>query len=141
MDPASLSNLFYYVENLLLACGLLFVAVLFALGRSSGMQNLARWEPETLPGRHYGLRRFYRWVRVNRTRIGGFVLFFFGAIIAAIFAVHAILTIPLLQGGQWVWYLQVLRVPQILGVWIFLRGLSRPRKYKNPPPDELQAPK
>lgn len=141
MDPASLSNLFYYVENLALACGLLFIAVLFALGKSQGMKDLARWEPETLPGRYYRLRRFLRWLKTNRTRIGGFILFFFGSLVASVFAIHAILAVPLLQDGVWVWYLQVLRVPQIIGVWIFLRGLSTPRKYKNSPPDKLQPPK
>lgn len=135
MDPA-LSSLLYYVENILLACGLLFVSVLFALGRSKGMQNLARWEPEVLPGRFYTFRKSHRWFRINKTRIGGFMLFFFGAIAAAIIAVHAALAVPLLQANGWVWYMHVVRIPQIIGVWFFLRGISRPRKYENPP-DEL----
>jgi hypothetical protein len=140
MDP-TWSNVLYYVENIALACGLAFVSVLFALGKSRGMKNLAHWEPETEPGRFYRLRRLFRWVRVNQGRIGGFLIFFFGAVSYTVVGVHAAMGIPLLQNGVWPWYQQVVRLIQVVGIWLFIRGITARRDYDNDSKKELQPPK
>jgi hypothetical protein len=137
MDP-TLSGVFLYAENIALASGLLFVSVLFALSKSDGMGALAHWEPETEPGRFYTLRKLLRWWRVNQVRIGGFLVFFFGAVSYVVGGIYAAVGISMIQQPGLVWPLHVIRIPQVVGVWAFIRGITRRRQRNSPPDDQIK---
>jgi hypothetical protein len=131
MDPV-FSGIVFYIENIALACALLFIAASLAFSKGR-IRTLARVLPEAKPGRLYRLRKFFRWFRVYEAQIGLVTLFLFGAIAAAIFAVHAAVATPLLVDGVWAWYIHITRAFQVIGAWWFLRGLSKAKQ-------ELQQP-
>jgi hypothetical protein len=132
MDP-TLNGALFYLETMALVAGLLTFAMALVIGKGPVRYAMKRWEPETPPGPRYRLRKALRWVRVNQTTIGAFLLFFFGAAFNFLLGLHAALGVAAIHAGELDWYFHALRFLQVIGVWMFIRGLLTPRKYKNPP--------
>ena len=132
MDPTLNGSLFYF-ESIALTCGFIFISKMLVLGNGPVRSAMTRWEPETEPGPRYKLRKFLRWVRVNQTKIGAFLLFFFGAAFSVAIGVHAAIGVAAIQQGSVDWYFHAFRSIQVIGVVMMIRGLRKPRKYVNPP--------
>ena len=139
MDP-TLNGALFYFENIALTCGFLFISMMLAFGNGPVRSAMIRWEPEVEPGPRYKLRKFARWVRVNQSKIGAFLLVFFGARFSLVIGVHAAVGVAAIQQGGLAWYLHTIRIVQAVGLGMLLRGLRKKRKYPNPPP-ELQLQK
>jgi hypothetical protein len=131
MDP-TLNGLAFYLENIAIVSGYFFISLVFAFSKGSLMKGLYRWEPPTSYGPHYQTRNFLRWLRCNQTRIGGLVFFFLCGCTHISLAIHAAFAIPIIHHGALSWYMHAIHIPQGLSVWLFVTGLVRPKKYKDP---------
>ena len=128
MEP-TLNGLVFYLENIAIVSGYLFISLIFLIGRIPLIKGLYRWEPPTKPGKYYLIRKSLRWFRCNQTRLGGLLFFFLCGMTHVSLAIHAAFAIPMIHHGALSWYMHAIHLPQGLSVWLFVTGLVRPRKY------------
>jgi hypothetical protein len=138
MDP-TLNGLAFYLENIFIVSGYFFIGLVFSFSKGPYMRKLYRWEPPTELGRYYQIRKALRTLRCNQAKIGGLIFFFLCGMTHISLAIHAAFAIPIIHHGALSWYMHAIHIPQGLSVWLFVTGLVRPHKYKDPNESAAEA--